>query len=82
LGTQKLEEFLPKVASKGKVSITNYGRWHTIKLENIINKKLGYINNFEWMSQGTKMCILGQYVNHHHNNIFVMRFWKAFNEIH
>jgi len=78
----KLEELFLKVFGEGWGLIIEYGIWHTMKFENIINKKLGHINKFEWMNQGIKMCIFGKPIDHHHDIIFTMILWKAFNEIH
>lgn len=49
LGFMKLEEFLPKVIGECCNSIVDYGRWDTMKFENIINEHFGYINSYDYM---------------------------------
>jgi hypothetical protein len=67
LGAQYLEQFFPKFVGESAILIKNNRMMHAMKLEDMIHENLSDNGGGKWVLKSTKMSILGNTINYHHD---------------
>ena len=76
------EEFLPKLAKKDLVPVTNYGSKDPMQSKNMIKVELGHYDSSERARKWHEMSRLAQSILHYKNGVFHLRLWQTLNEVH